>query len=102
MKLHEFTIYYACQDDQLDDSGNLKIEVLEAIYEAGCDDATLVRSNGREKAIFSREGESFHEAVRSAIENLSSVPGLRIIDVEKEAVEDLSLRSSTVGSDDPE
>lgn len=58
--------------DVLDD------EVVEALYEAGCDDALIGRFLGVERLDFDREAGSFCEAVRSAIENVQSVPGVRV------------------------
>ena len=56
--------------DVLDD------EVDAALYEAGCDDACIGRFLGVDHLDFDREADSYCEAVRSAIEDVQSVPGV--------------------------
>lgn len=57
----------------------------EALYEAGCDDATFGVSNGVQTAEFDRESNEFAEAVASAIRAVeSAVPGARVIEVHRE------------------
>lgn len=58
--------------DVLDD------EVFDALCEAGCDDAGIGRFLGVDHLDFDREAGSFCEAVRSAIEDVQSVPGVRV------------------------
>ena len=58
--------------DVLDD------EVFDALCEAGCDDAGIGRFLGVDHLDFDREARSFCEAVRSAIEDVQSVPGVRV------------------------
>ena len=58
--------------DVLDD------EVVDALYEAGCDDACIGRFLGVDHLDFDREAGSFCEAVRSAIEDVLSVPGVSV------------------------
>ena len=58
--------------DVLDD------EVVDALYEAGCDDAGIGRFLGVDHLDFDREAGSFCEAVRSAIEDVQSVPGVTV------------------------
>ena len=56
-------------------------EVVDALYEAGCDDAGIGRFLGVDHLDFDREAGSFCEAVRSAIEDVQSVPGVNVIRV---------------------
>lgn len=42
----------------------------DRFFEAGCDDATLVLMHGAVAACFTREGDSFKDAVLSAYENI--------------------------------
>jgi len=64
-------------------SGNLEDqELLDALFEAGCDDATCGQVDGVGYADFVREAPTFGEVVRSAIEQVESVPGLRVARVE--------------------
>lgn len=58
--------------DVLDD------EVVDALYEAGCDDAGIGRFLGVDHLDFDREACSACEAVRSAIEDVHSVPGVSV------------------------
>ena len=58
--------------DVLDD------EVFDALTEAGCDDAGVGRFLGVDRLDFDREARSYCEAVRSAIEDVQSVPGVSV------------------------
>ena len=64
--------------DVLDD------EVIDALYEAGCDDALIGRFLGVDCLGFNREAGSYCEAVRSAIEDVQSVPGMSVTRVVNE------------------
>lgn len=56
-----------------------------ALYEAGCDDATFGISAGIQTAEFDREALEFAEAVASAIRAVeSTVPGARVVQVHRE------------------
>ncbi len=69
---YEFTLIVE-GTDFLDDA------VFDAVYEAGCDDATVGVTCGVPCADFSREGASFEEAVFSAIRDLESVEGITVV-----------------------
>ena len=58
--------------DLLDD------EVCDALYEAGCDDAGIGRFLGVYYLDFTREAGTYCEAVRTAIKDVQSVPGVRV------------------------
>jgi hypothetical protein len=58
--------------------GSLDDAAVDALFEAGCDDATLGAVDGVGYADFIREAPSFGEALRSAIEQVESVPGVRL------------------------
>jgi len=53
-------------------------EVVDALYEAGCDDAGIGRFLGVHSLDFTREAGSYCEAVRTAIEDVQSVPGVYV------------------------
>lgn len=58
----------------------------EALFEAGCDDATFSASAGVQVGEFDRDGSSFAKAVASAIEAVeSAVPGVRVVEVHRES-----------------
>lgn len=58
--------------------GGLDAAAVDALFEAGCDDATLGEVDGVVYAEFIREAPSFGDALRSAIEQVDSVPGMRV------------------------
>jgi len=56
-----------------------------ALFEAGCDDATFGVSNGIQTAEFDREATEFAEAVASAIKAVeTAVPGARVIEIHRD------------------
>ena len=74
MSEHQFTLVI---------SGDLESgETLDALFEAGCDDATFGSVDHVGFADFIREAPSFGEAVRSAIEQVESVAALRVLRLE--------------------
>ena len=71
---HQFTLVI---------SGDLEAEAnLDALFDAGCDDATFGTVDHVGYAEFIRETPSLGEAVRSAIRQVESVPGLRVTRIE--------------------
>lgn len=78
MALHSFTLTIVGADILTDDA-------LNALYEAGCDDATFGVSGGVQTGEFDREAGDFAEAVASAIKAVeTAVPGAMVIDVHRE------------------
>ncbi|MEX0650916.1 MAG: hypothetical protein WD186_02690 [Actinomycetota bacterium] len=73
---HSFTLIV---DGPIDDDS-----VLNALFEAGCDDATFGSIDGVGLADFNRGARTFLEAVRSAVRAVESVPSLRVVRVEPE------------------
>jgi hypothetical protein len=70
---YEFTLLVAGADVQTD-------EALNALAEAGCDDATVGSSGGVQHLDFDREAASYLEAVLSAIDDVeTAVPGVRVV-----------------------
>jgi hypothetical protein len=63
----------------------LEDDALDALYEAGCDDATFGVSDGVQTGEFDREAADFAEAVASAIKAVeAAVPGAFVVDVHRE------------------
>ena len=60
-----------------DGSDLLDDEVLEALYEAGCTDASI----GHRVVEFDRAAPTRWDAIRSAIRDVTEVPGVRVVDV---------------------
>ena len=54
-------------------------DVFDALYEAGCDDATIGTTVGIPVMDFDREAASLYEAISSAIADAESVDGLRVV-----------------------
>jgi len=68
MKLYEFVLKFA-----LPGSSNTAEDLLEALYDAGCDDALIGVGEARRIALdFSREAESARDAILGAIRNVRS------------------------------
>ena len=72
MKSHHFTLVVDGLDLQSD-------AVFDALFEAGCDDALVGRSDGIQYMDFDREAESTVTAILSAIADVESVPGVEVI-----------------------
>lgn len=63
----------------------LSDEALDALFEAGCGDATFGISNGVQTADFDRESTDFADAVASAIKAIETVvPGARVVDIHRD------------------
>ncbi len=78
MSVFSFTITIEGADVMTD-------EALNALFEAGCDDATFGVSNGMQTADFDREATDFSDAVASAIRAIeSTVTGARVVEVYRE------------------
>ena len=74
MSEHPFTLVIA---------GDLESDAtIDALFEAGCDDATFGTVDHVGYGDFVREAPTLGEAVRSAIEQVESVPGLTALRVE--------------------
>lgn len=76
MSRHEFTLIVDGPDLQ-DESA------IAALYEAGCDDASVGRVGQIQYLDFTREADSFPDAVASAIENIeNAIPEARVVYME--------------------
>jgi len=76
MRTYDFTLVLANVPELSD-------EQADALFEAGCDDATPVSRDGRALLRFAREATSLEQAIRSAIADVSR-SGLRAARVEME------------------
>jgi phosphoribosylamine-glycine ligase len=59
-------------------------EQAERLYEAGCDDATLVTRGGRSLVVFDREADRLEEAIETASRDVQSA-GREVSHVEMDA-----------------
>ena len=75
MKKYDFSLYL--------DGSVMPDEIVEQLYEAGCDDATFGVSNGEAWAGFSRDARSLEDAIVSAVAVLRKF-GFRVTRVELE------------------
>lgn len=74
--VHSFTLFV----EGLDVSSDAHID---ALHEAGCDDATFGVRDGAAYALFDREAGSFSDALRSAMDDvLRALPHARIVRIE--------------------
>ena len=55
--------------------------VIDALFDNGCDDGTVGRSDDVQFIVFDREAASLVEAVRSAINDIERTPGLKVIQI---------------------
>ena len=56
-------------------------ETIDALFEAGCDDALVGRSEGVQYLDFDRETSCLEEAVLSAVADIESVEGLEVVHI---------------------
>lgn len=56
--------------------------VSDALYDAGCDDSHPSMYNGTLYITFTREAESYEQAVTSAIQQIESIQGLVCLSVD--------------------
>jgi len=74
--IHSFTLF-------LNGVNVLDDTQLDALYEAGCDDALFGVRDGAQYGAFDREANSFSEALASAITDVTStVAGLQVVRIE--------------------
>ena len=91
MKTHGLILFLA-GPDVLDD------EHMEALYEAGCDDALFGERDGAQYAAFDREAESFSDALASAIHDVrNAISGLQVVRVEPDELVTLSAIADRSG-----
>ncbi len=62
--------------------GEYSDAVLDALFEAGCDDATISHKGDLLLAEFDREADSLLDAVLTAIADVESVEGLRVLHID--------------------
>ena len=70
MQTHHFTLIVEGPDMQDE-------VVIDALFENGCDDGTVGRSDDVQFIVFDREAASLVEAVQSAIDDIERTPELK-------------------------
>jgi hypothetical protein len=89
METHQFTLVVEGPDLQSDD-------MVDALFEAGCDDALVGRTDAIQYLDFDREASGMDEAILSAIadiEQLSGVEVIRIADAGLVSMADIASRT---------
>ncbi len=72
METYQFTLIVEGPDLQSDD-------LIDALYEAGCDDALVGRTDGIQYLDFDREASRLDQAFLSAIADIERVPGVEVV-----------------------
>ena len=74
MSIHHFTLIV--------DGPNLQDDVLiDAVFEAGCDDAAIARIDGIQYVDFDREAASLDHAILSAVADLKRIDGVEVVKI---------------------
>jgi hypothetical protein len=74
-------------------------EIYDAFKEAGCADAVFVTRSGEHSAQFDRVAECLPEAVESAITDLQSVDGVKIVRIDFDELMDIHAVTTRIGVD---
>ncbi|MDE2719436.1 hypothetical protein [Candidatus Palauibacter polyketidifaciens] len=90
MKIHSFTLIVEGVDIH-------EQAVLDALYEAGCDDALVATTNGIQHLDFGREAASLSEAISSAVADAESVDGLRVVRIADPDLVSMSEIAARIG-----
>ena len=72
MPIHHFTLIVDSPDLQ-DDT------LIDAVFEAGCDDAAISRTDGVQYVDFDREAASLDQAILSAVTDLKRIDGVALV-----------------------
>jgi len=72
--LHSFHFTLIVDGPDLQDEA-----LIDALFEAGCDDATIGRSDGVQYADFDREAAALDQAILSAVSDLERVDGVHVV-----------------------
>ena len=75
MQTHHFTLIIEGLDMQEE-------AIINALFENGCDDGTIGRSDGIQFIVFDREAASFVEAVQSAIDDIGRILELKVVRID--------------------
>lgn len=90
MTSYEFTLLFRGADLLSDES-------LDALFEAGCDDATFGEREKLQYAMFQREADNLATAIKSAIDAIEmTVPGAKVVRVEPDEFVSLTVIAERV------
>ena len=91
MPIHHFTLILDGPDLQ-DDA------LIDRLFEAGCNDAAIGRSDGSQYADFDREAASLDEAVLSAVTDVEHVEGVNVVRVADVGLVSMTDIANRIGS----
>ena len=88
MTKYEFTVYLAGLTEITEEAAN-------ALFEAGCDDASPASRDGQVWSTFHREAESLEDAIRSAVGDVHKA-GFQVerVELDTEAIAELTGATS--------
>ena len=72
MANHHFTLIVEGPDMQAE-------QIIDVLFESGCDDGTVGRSHGIQFVAFDREADSLAHAVLTAVGDIERVPDLKVV-----------------------
>ena len=72
MANHHFTLIVEGPDMQAE-------EIVDVLFESGCDDGTVGRSQGIQFVVFDREADNLAQAVLTAVGDIERVPDLKVV-----------------------
>ena len=90
MPIHHFTLIVDGPDLQDD-------MFIDRLFEAGCDDAAIGRSDGIQYVDFDREAASLDEAVLSAVRDVEHVDGVSVVRVADAGLVSMTDIASRIG-----
>ena len=71
--------------------------LIDRLFEAGCDDATVGYSNGVQYVDFDREAEALDDAILSAVDDLETLEGVEVIRIADAGLASLTDIATRVG-----
>ena len=86
MTIHHFTLIVDGPDLQSD-------ALIDALFEAGCDDAAVGRVDGIQYVDFAREAVSLDRAILSAVAGLERIEGVEVV-----RIADAGYASASIGT----
>ena len=91
MPAHSFTLL-------VDGADLLSYRALDALYEAGCDDATFGKRGPIQYADFNREKATLAEAIITALGDIEgAIDGARVVRIEPDEIVSLSASARRTG-----
>lgn len=90
MPIHQFTLIIDGPDLQ-------DASLIDAVFEAGCDDAAIGRIDGIQYADFDREAVTLDQAILSAVVDLERIDGVHVVRIADAGLVSMADISSRIG-----